>query len=309
MMSSRKRKISLNCSLSLPPPTPSSSILNTPEILDTVLNIAAEQTFYKFSQPDQAAPGTSSKTLECEQGLFAMPAAKKAQPEPRRDQEVKDHLHIKEEPYNYEFHGMKKKIKIENEFQSPDTDEERRRKRRERNKVAATKCRNKKKEQTTILMHEGEGVKTLNFSLKQEILRLEEEEKHLRSILDQHRPNCVKSEDGIKSEFLSTNTLSSDQIDQSRFYPFGQDINMDGGALNGIMEENVDTAENNEMKNYAFEHNDMKGVKEGYERQVDDGQQRFSFYGTNFDTADTSCGNQSCGSYRFLGVDSRFIVL
>ena len=41
-MSSRKRKISLNCSLSIPS-TSSTSILNTPEILDTVLNITAEQ--------------------------------------------------------------------------------------------------------------------------------------------------------------------------------------------------------------------------------------------------------------------------
>ena len=51
-MSGRKRKISLNISLSTPPPTSSSSstTLNTPDILDTVLNITAENTFHKLSQ-------------------------------------------------------------------------------------------------------------------------------------------------------------------------------------------------------------------------------------------------------------------
>jgi len=71
-------------------------------------------------------------------------------------------------------------------------DEERRRRRRERNKVAATKCRNKKKEKTCLLVSEGELLEAQNKNLKQEISRLEAEKRHLVEILALHEPTCAK---------------------------------------------------------------------------------------------------------------------
>ncbi|XP_045112714.1 protein fosB-like isoform X2 [Portunus trituberculatus] len=71
-------------------------------------------------------------------------------------------------------------------------DEERRRRRRERNKVAATKCRNKKKEKTNFLMVESENVEDVNLRLKTEIQRLTSEKMKLEKLLGDpnHRAHC-----------------------------------------------------------------------------------------------------------------------
>ena len=85
-MSSRKRKVSLNCSLSIP--STSTTILNTPEILDTVLNITAEQ--IHFPQHDNLA---RTEVVE----------------------EIGNNIEIKEEDAKSEDDEMNKKIKVENE--------------------------------------------------------------------------------------------------------------------------------------------------------------------------------------------------
>jgi len=259
----------LNCSLPTPSTTTSSSaILNTPEILDTVLNITAEQLHF---------------------------------PSPVREG-VANNMEIKEESATFEDHDINKKIKIENEI-SP-SDEERRRKRRERNKVAATKCRNKKKEQTMTLMRESQSVQDLNVSLKQEILRLESEEKDLRTILAQHRAHCRKNKEECEQ-------VEEPEHEQGEFYNFGQDINLDGGALNGVdIEDNIDKApvDNIVMTNDIC----AKDVKSEFVwtmyESPDSHSDNFSYFGTNFDLVDTSCGNQSMTN-RFIGVDTRFIML
>ena len=69
-------------------------------------------------------------------------------------------------------------------------DETRRRKRRERNKVAAEKCRIKKKKATLNLFAESKVVEAANAGYKEEIARLETEEKHLLTILARHKPSC-----------------------------------------------------------------------------------------------------------------------
>jgi len=84
------------------------------------------------------------------------------------------------------------KIKVEEEDSLTMEDELRRRRRRERNKVAATKCRNKKKERTGMLVKEGEILETQNSSLKMEISRLEAEKRHLMDILALHESSCTK---------------------------------------------------------------------------------------------------------------------
>lgn len=74
-------------------------------------------------------------------------------------------------------------------------DEERRRRRRERNKIAATKCRNKKKEKTNFLMTESESVEDINLRLKTEIQRLTSEKNKLEKLLcdPSHRAHCRHS--------------------------------------------------------------------------------------------------------------------
>ena len=55
--------------------------------------------------------------------------------------------------------------------------------RRERNKLAATKCRNKKKEKFNLILHKAEAIQKSNNNLRQEMYRLEAEKKHLVRLL------------------------------------------------------------------------------------------------------------------------------
>lgn len=71
-------------------------------------------------------------------------------------------------------------------------DEERRRRRRERNKIAATKCRLKKREKTVILMQESEILETQNHDLKSQIQELETQRRRLVDMLSLHNPTCLK---------------------------------------------------------------------------------------------------------------------
>ena len=145
-------------------------------------------------------------------------------------------------------------------------------------------------------MREGQSVQNLNVSLKQEILKLEAEEKDLRALLDQHRAHCLRNtEDSTQGENLGHET----------FYTFGQDLNLDGGALTDI-EDNIDKADATHIvvdKDLC-----MKEEKRDFRWQLNDSHENFSYFGTNFDLVDTSCGNQSM-STRFIGVDTRFIML
>ncbi|KAJ8909620.1 hypothetical protein NQ315_008313, partial [Exocentrus adspersus] len=69
-------------------------------------------------------------------------------------------------------------------------DEERRRRRRERNKIAATKCRLKKRERTANLIHESETLETQNIDLKNQLQELQNQQRSLMEILSLHRPQC-----------------------------------------------------------------------------------------------------------------------
>ncbi|TGZ49681.1 hypothetical protein DBV15_01334 [Temnothorax longispinosus] len=74
-------------------------------------------------------------------------------------------------------------------------DEERRRRRRERNKIAATKCRLKKREKTVILVQESEILETQNHDLKSQIQELETQRRRLVDMLSLHGPTCLKGVD------------------------------------------------------------------------------------------------------------------
>ncbi|KAK9499043.1 hypothetical protein O3M35_003558 [Rhynocoris fuscipes] len=71
-------------------------------------------------------------------------------------------------------------------------DEERRKRRRERNKIAATKCRLKKRERTVNLVQESEILEIQNHDLKSQIKELETQRKKLFDMLAGHRPSCSK---------------------------------------------------------------------------------------------------------------------
>lgn len=75
-------------------------------------------------------------------------------------------------------------------FQLTAEDEERRRRRRERNKIAATKCRLKKRERTANLVQESETLETQNVDLKNQIRDLQNQKQSLLEILAIHKPQC-----------------------------------------------------------------------------------------------------------------------
>ncbi|XP_070491177.1 activating transcription factor 3-like isoform X2 [Chironomus tepperi] len=69
-------------------------------------------------------------------------------------------------------------------------DEDRRRRRRERNKIAATKCRLKKRECINNLMRESETLEAQNVELKTQLKSLEEEYKYLTDMWQAHQHEC-----------------------------------------------------------------------------------------------------------------------
>ncbi|KAJ8396158.1 hypothetical protein AAFF_G00020250 [Aldrovandia affinis] len=68
---------------------------------------------------------------------------------------------------------------------------ERRKRRWERNKVAAAKCRNKKKEKTDCLQKESEKLESINAELKAQIEELKNQKQQLVYMLNFHRPTCI----------------------------------------------------------------------------------------------------------------------
>merc|ERR1712106_618631 len=85
---------------------------------------------------------------------------------------------------------LSENIKKEIEDQSPE-DEVRRKRRRERNKVAAEKCHIKKKKETLNLLSEREIVERANACYKEEIAKLEAEQRKLGHLLANHQPSCT----------------------------------------------------------------------------------------------------------------------
>ncbi|KAI7800219.1 protein c-Fos [Triplophysa rosa] len=74
-------------------------------------------------------------------------------------------------------------------------EEERKRIRRERNKLAAAKCRNRRRELTNSLQAETDSLEEDKAALKSEIASLLKEKKSLELILSAHKPRCKITED------------------------------------------------------------------------------------------------------------------
>jgi len=243
-----KRKISLNCSLPLP--NSMTKNLNTPEILDTVLNMMN-------------------------------PVLGENSPEDKKRIKV-------ELADTVENQSCEKRIKTE-VAEIKESEEERRRKRRERNKIAATKCRNKKKEQTANLLKESEAVKSFNRELKLEMIRLEHEEKQLKKVLEEHKEKCVNE---IKIEQVSIETTcDSDRIRES-----------EQRSIESMCSIRLEAQVNDEQQPQMWiEHQEI--------HESEFSQKQFSFFQNSFDAFDSSCASQSGTSSKFFDAGTRFIVL
>ncbi|XP_022118981.2 activating transcription factor 3 [Pieris rapae] len=88
-------------------------------------------------------------------------------------------------------------------------DEERRRRRRERNKIAATKCRMKKRERTVNLVNESEVLENQNIDLKAQLKDLEVQKRQLMDMLSLHSASCVKNNSNRTSPTNSFNMMRS----------------------------------------------------------------------------------------------------
>jgi len=156
---SRRAPLRLDCSLQVPPSQTNNqrhpSTPNTPEILDTLASIAAQ------------VSGESGSRVR--QGLRRK-VQQRVEPPPQHRSA-------------WAFWGK-------TELQDPTKDEERRRRRRERNKVAAEKCRMRKRERTTMLINEAEVLEATHASLQAEASRLRGEAAALQAALSNHRETC-----------------------------------------------------------------------------------------------------------------------
>lgn len=85
-------------------------------------------------------------------------------------------------------------------------DEDRRRRRRERNKIAATKCRMKKRERTTNLVSEAETLESQNIDLKAQMRTLEIERRSLTEMLQLHGNTCSNAE-GIQIPHINATIM------------------------------------------------------------------------------------------------------
>ncbi|KAM3861590.1 protein c-Fos-like [Diretmus argenteus] len=83
-------------------------------------------------------------------------------------------------------------------------EEERRRIRRQRNKIAAAKCRNRRRELTDTLQAETDKLEEEKSTLQTEIVNLLKEKERLEQILASHKPTCklsdAEEEDGDEDD-------------------------------------------------------------------------------------------------------------
>ncbi|XP_061691216.1 fos-related antigen 1a isoform X2 [Syngnathoides biaculeatus] len=77
---------------------------------------------------------------------------------------------------------------------------ERRRIRRERNKLAAAKCRNRRRELTDTLQNETEQLEDEKSRLQKEIAELQKQKEKLELVLEAHRPICKIQDSDSDSE-------------------------------------------------------------------------------------------------------------
>uniref|UniRef100_A0A8C1YU47 FOS-like antigen 1a n=1 Tax=Cyprinus carpio TaxID=7962 RepID=A0A8C1YU47_CYPCA len=91
---------------------------------------------------------------------------------------------------------------------------ERRRIRRERNKMAAAKCRNRRRELTDTLQNQTDQLEDEKSRLQKEIAELQKEKEKLELVLEAHRPICkVQDSDSESDSNSDLPTLSGIKIE------------------------------------------------------------------------------------------------
>ncbi|CAN9515093.1 unnamed protein product [Ophioblennius macclurei] len=91
---------------------------------------------------------------------------------------------------------------------------ERRRIRRERNKLAAAKCRNRRRELTDSLQSETDDLEDEKSRLQKEIAELQKEKEKLELVLEAHRPICkIEDSDSDSDEKHSMSSLGAIKLE------------------------------------------------------------------------------------------------
>ncbi|EAU75679.3 AGAP001536-PA [Anopheles gambiae str. PEST] len=148
----------------------------TPSVQQTCSQLIKEGVKLLIQSKRKHSGGDSSDGNES-----STPKAKVAR---RRDASITDHRETSEDDIDFKS-SPRSTVALTPE------DEDRRRRRRERNKIAATKCRMKKRERTVNLINESETLDAQNRELKSQVSKLETEYRKLVEILQAHGPTCV----------------------------------------------------------------------------------------------------------------------
>ncbi|KAL6117407.1 fosl1 [Pungitius sinensis] len=95
---------------------------------------------------------------------------------------------------------------------------QRRRIRRERNKLAAAKCRNRRRELTETLQNETDQLEDVKSKLQKEITELQKEKDKLELVLEAHRPICkIEDSDSDSDPIPSTSSVGGIKLEPQEF--------------------------------------------------------------------------------------------
>ncbi|XP_026330695.1 transcription factor kayak-like isoform X2 [Hyposmocoma kahamanoa] len=190
----------------------SSTTLRTPEIVNDVITMTNPLDQYNYNKNSAFKSGSGNDSnSSMSNGSSATSPASGTPPSIQKtcSELIKAGLKLsiesKRKMSGSDTDGTVKRMKREDsddEYDSSQTqpskseltpeDEERRRRRRERNKIAATKCRMKKRERTVNLVTESEVLETQNIDLKAQLKELEVQKRQLIDMLAMHAASCIK---------------------------------------------------------------------------------------------------------------------
>ncbi|XP_077466640.1 fos-related antigen 1a [Stigmatopora argus] len=95
---------------------------------------------------------------------------------------------------------------------------ERRRIRRERNKLAAAKCRNRRRELTDTLQNETDQLEDEKSCLQNEIAELQKQKEKLELVLEAHRPICkIQDSDSDSDSDVALTSLASVKMEPEEY--------------------------------------------------------------------------------------------
>uniref|UniRef100_A0A182MH24 BZIP domain-containing protein n=1 Tax=Anopheles culicifacies TaxID=139723 RepID=A0A182MH24_9DIPT len=175
----------------------------TPSVQQTCSQLIKEGVKLLIQSKRKHSGGDSSDGNES-----STPKAKVAR---RRDASMTDHRETSEDDIESVLASPRSTVALTPE------DEDRRRRRRERNKIAATKCRMKKRERTVNLINESETLDAQNKELKSQVSKLETEYRKLVEVLQAHGPTCVHQKGYQPLPSLSTITGSNGSAGSGKY--------------------------------------------------------------------------------------------